>query len=151
LPRTKVGGLRSTTASEIREDRETVLPDRKQDKFQFCSRASSFILSLRRRRTSRGPDGEVISDPPRSKRENALDWIRFENNYYETDDKEISELIKAKEGYGVGREFWALEDQKREQDLAEEKELRRRLEARPDLRDRVLRPSESEDLAVPQA
>lgn len=141
--------MRSVATREIVEE-PTALPDRKKGTYQFRSRAASFMLSLRRRRTSRGPDGELIEEAPRSKMDNALDMVRFEDNLFETQDPEIAELIKAKPGYGLGRDFWDLSDQKDAQDKALEAELRRKLEERPDIAARVLKPSDAEDFTVPQ-
>jgi hypothetical protein len=150
LPRTKVGGLRSTVRG-VSADERTVLPAKKQDKFQFCSANAGFILSLRRRRTRNGPDGETIVEVPRSKRDNPIDWVRFENNYFETDDPELAQLIRDKPNYGFEKKrFWALDDQKAAQDEALERELRAKLAERPDIAERVLRQSEKDDFSVPQ-
>jgi hypothetical protein len=149
MTRTKVTGLRSAVPAPAESD-ETVLPDIKTGKFQFRSKAASFVLSLRRRRTLRGPDGEGVDDAPRSKLDNPLDWIRFEDNNYETEDPEIAELIRSKDGFGLGLRFWELKDEKAAHDKAYEDELRRRIAERPDIAKRVLKPSESEDFSVPQ-
>jgi hypothetical protein len=153
LPRTKVGGLRSAASRDVVEDREIALPDEKQDKFQFRSRNASYLLSLRRRRIERGPDGEIIETAPRSKQDTPLDWVRFENFYFETDDPELADLIRAKPGFALpseGGEFWDLRDEKIAQDKAYEEELRRRISERPDIAERVLRPGKTEDFSVPQ-
>lgn len=150
MARTKVGGLRSAASRDIEEEQPTALPDRRKGTFQFRSRAASFVLSLRRRRITRGPDGEVVEEAPRSKDDNALDWVKFEDHSYETQDPEIAQLIKTKPGYGMGLEFWDLAEEMAAHDAAEEQELRRRLEARPDIAARVLKPSEAKDFTVPQ-
>jgi len=146
----KVGGLRSTSSQVSEEDQQTALPDRKKGTYQFRSRAASFLLSLRRRRITRGPDGEAIEEAPRSKMDNALDLVRFEDHLFETQDPEIAKLIKAKPGFGLGLEFWDVSEQKAAQDKALEEELRRKLEERPDIAARVLKPSDVEDFTVPQ-
>lgn len=148
MPRTKVGGVRSVGSVHAQE--ATALPDRKKGKFQFRSRAASFLLSLRRRRTSRGPDGELIEEAPRSKMDNPLDWVRFEDHSFETVDHEVAKLIKEKDGYGLGLQFWSLDEEKVAHDKAYEEELRRKIEERPDIAARVLKPSEAEDFTVPQ-
>ena len=155
MPRPKVGGLRSVADREVAAE-VTALPDKKQGKYQFRSARAAYILSLRRRRIERGPDGESIEVSPRSKQDTALDWVHFENHYFETTDQELADLIKSKAGYRTlakwddGGEFWSLEDEKAAQDKALEVELRRQIAARPDIAERVLRPGKSEDFAVPQ-
>jgi hypothetical protein len=148
---TKVGGLRSAAQRDVVGPDETVLPEIKQDRYQFRSKASSLFLSLRRRRTLRGPDGEAIDDVPRSKQDNPLDMVRFEDHHYETTDPEIAELIKSKQGYGLGEQFWSLSDERAAHDIAYEEELRRKIAERPDIAKRVLKPSDDEDFTVPQA
>jgi hypothetical protein len=59
-------------------------------------------------------------------------------------------LIKAKPGYGMGLEFWALNEERAAHDAAYEDELRRRIAERPDIAKRVLKPSDKEDFTVPQ-
>ena len=53
-------------------------------------------------------------------------------------------------GYGLGLEFWDLADEKAAHDKALEEELRQRIADRPDIAERVLKPSDAKDLAVPQ-
>ena len=148
--KTRVGGLRSATSREIAEEQPTALPDRRQGTYQFRSRNASYLLSGRRRRITRGPDGEAIEEAPRSKMDNALDWVRFEDHSYETKDPEIAKHIKEAPGYGMGLEFWDLADEKAAHDKALETELRQRIAERPDIAERVLKPSDAKDLAVPQ-
>jgi len=153
MPRTKVGGLRSaagTTAVDANAV-ETVLPASKSGKFQFRSKATAFVLSLRRRRIMRGPDGEAVDEAPRSTLDNPLDWVRFEENNYETTDPEIAKLISEKPGYGLGLEFWALEDETAAHEKAYEDELRRMIAERPDAAKRILKPSDADDFNVPPA
>jgi hypothetical protein len=147
MGRPSVGGLRST--ARVAADEQPIALPEKRKTFAFCSRAAALRLGLRRRRIMRDPDGFPIEEAPRSKMDNALDEVKFENNYFETDDPELAKAIREKEGFGVGREFWALEDQQKAQDEALERELRARLEARPDIAARVLRPSEASDFALP--
>lgn len=152
MPRTKVTGLRSVAGGAVAADEETALPDKKQGLFQFRSRNAGYVLSLRRRRITRGPDGEAIEEAPRSKADSPLDWVRFEDHNFTTQDLELVELIKSKEQYGLpqdGGEFWLLDDERAARDVALEAELRQRLEDRPDIAKRVLKPSKSEDLSVP--
>lgn len=151
MPRVKVGGLRSVADREGAEEQQTALPAKKADRFQFASKNAALVLSLRRRRIHRGPDGEAIEEAPRSKKDNALDWVRFEDNYFETDDKELADLIKAKPGYGLGLQFWAVDEQRAASEKAMEDELRRQIEARPDIAARVLKTSDQEDFTVPQS
>jgi hypothetical protein len=149
MPRTKVGGLRSAAQGALAPD-ETVLPESREGRFQFRSKAASFVLSLRRRRILRGPDGEAIEEAPRSKLDNAMDWVKFEDHNYETEDPEIADLIRAKPGYGMGLQFWSLDEQRAAHDKAYEEELRRKIADRPDIAKRVLKPSDKEDFTVPQ-
>lgn len=155
MPRVKVGGLRSAASREAQPE-ETALPEKKQGLFQFRSARAAYILSLRRRRIERGPDGEAVEIAPRSKQDTALDWVHFENHYFETTDPELAELIKSKPGFRTlnkwndGGEFWSLEDEKAAQDSALERELRQKIAERPDIAERVLRPGKSEDFTVPQ-
>lgn len=83
----------------------------------------------------------------------ALDMVMFEDNYFETPSKELAEAIiakaKAQKVYGVGLSVWSLEDEKKAHDDAYERELRERIKARPDIAERVLRPSDSEDFVLP--
>lgn len=150
MPKTKVGGLRSAASRDIQEETSTALPGRKKDTYQFRSRAASFLLSLRRRRIVRGPDGEAVDEVPRSKQDNALDLVRFQDHSFETQDPEVAKLIREKDGFGVGLQFWALEEEQAAHDKALEAELRRQIESRPDIAARVLKPSDKDDLTVPQ-
>ena len=146
----KVGGLR-TTASRDSEPESSALPTKKDGVYQFRSRAAAFRLSLRRRRIIRGPDNEAVEESPRSVdgTDVPLDWVIFENNYFETPSKDLADLICKSRGFGVGQLVWSLSDEKNEQDAAMERELRARIEARPDIAARVLRPSDSEDFKLP--
>lgn len=153
----KVGGLRTTrVAGEASEPEASALPDKKTGLFQFRSRNAAFRFSVRRRRIERGPDNEAVEVSPRSADEFdvPLDWVIFENNYFETPSREFAEAIiakaKAMKCYGVGLDLWSLEDEKQEHDKAFERELRAQLAARPDIAARVLTPSESEDFVLPQ-
>jgi hypothetical protein len=145
----KVGGLRSMATRQ--EDGESTALPTKRKTFAFRSRASSLWLSLRRRRLVHGPDGEIQEEIARSKMDNPLDQVRFEDNNFQTDDPEIAQLIQSKEGYGLGLQFWSLDDERSAQQLAEERELRARLAARPDLAERLLKPSDADDFVLPQA
>lgn len=150
----KVGGLRTTRSAE--DDNEpSVLPDKKSGLYQFRSRAASFRFSVRRRRIERGPDNEAVEVSPRTKDEFdvPLDWVLFENNYFETASKEQAEAMvekaKSLRCYGVGLELWSLEDEREKHDEAYERELRAQIAARPDIAARVLKPSDSEDFVLP--
>lgn len=151
----KVGGIRTTRIGDAAEDEAPVLPDKKTGIYQFRSRAASFRFSVRRRRIERGPDGEKMEVAPRTSDEFdlPLDQVRFEDNYFETPSKELAEAIVAKaktlKTYGVGLEVWSLEDEKSSRDQALERELRERIRARPDIAERVLKPSDSEDFVLP--
>lgn len=151
----KVGGIRTTRIGDAAEDETPVLPDRKTGIYQFRSRAASFRLSVRRRRIERGPDGEKMEVSPRTADEfdAPLDQIRFEDNYFETPSKELAEAVVAKakslKTYGVGLEIWSLEDEKSARDAALERELRERIQSRPDIADRVLRPGTADEVKLP--
>lgn len=147
----KVGGLRTARDASNTGSEASVLPDKKSGLYQFRSRAAALRLSLRRRRVLRGPDNEAIEEAPRSKDgyDVPLDMVMFEENYFETPSKELADLIAKSEGYGVGQQVWSLEDERAQQDAAQERELRARIEARPDIAARVLRPSDAEDFKLP--
>lgn len=149
----KVVGLRTVRDSSAYEPESPALPDKKTGLYQFRSRASALRLSLKRRRIERGPEGEKEEVSPRSTDgfDAPLDWVAFEDNYFETPSPQLAELIMKVQGYGVGREVWSLEDEKAEQDAALERELRARVAERPDIADRVFRPSEAEDFKLPPA
>lgn len=146
----KVGGIRTTRDSSGESD-SYALPAKKDGVYQFRSRAAAYRLSLRRRRVLRGPDNEAIEEPPRANdgTDAPLDWVVFENNYFETPSAELAALICKSAGFGVGRMVWSLADEKAEQDAAMERELRARIEARPDIAARVLRPGDVEDFKLP--
>jgi hypothetical protein len=146
----KVGGLR-TIGNRDTEPESSALPTKKDGVYQFRSRNAAYRLGLRRRRILRGPDNEAVEEAPRSTdgTDSALDWVIFENNYFETPSKELAELICKSKGFGVGQLVWSLSDEKNEQDAAMERELRARIEARPDIAARVLRPSSEEDFKLP--
>lgn len=152
MPRGRVGGLRSA-ASREQGNPEDSLPALKQDKFQFRSKNGGYRVSLTRRQIDRGPDGQSYERALRTKRDNAKDWVAFEEHTFETDDPELAKLIREAPGFGLpseGGEFWSLEDERAAREAAEERELRHRLSAvSPDVRERVLKPSEAEDLSVP--
>jgi hypothetical protein len=123
--------------------------------FQFRSRATALRYSVRRRRVTRGQDNEPIEEPIYSQdgTETPLDWVKFEENYFETPSQELADALikKAKEmrQYGVGLEIWSLDDEKAAQDKAKEVELRRMIAENPNLAARVLKPSDSEDFVLP--
>lgn len=151
----KVGGLRTTRISEATEPEAPALPNKKTGIYQFRSRNASFRFSVRRRRIERGPDGEKMEVSPRTSDEFdvPMDLVLFEDNNFETPSKELADAIveKARKAkvYGVGLEIWSLEDEKAATDAALERELRERLKARPDIAERVLRPSDSDDFVLP--
>ena len=151
----KVGGLRTTRIGGESESEPAVLPNKKTGMFQFRSRATALRYSVRRRRVLRGPDNEAIEEAVRTQdgTDTALDWVRFEDNYFETPSPELAEALidKAKKmlQYGVGLELWSLDDEKNAQEAAMERELRDRIAARPDIAARVLKPSDSEDFVLP--
>ena len=152
MAKATVGGLRSlaSRADAAKEPGQIELPAQKADRFQFISRNAALRLSLKRRIVRYMPDGEKIEEIPNTKMGNPLDVVAFEENYFETEDPEVAEAICKKEGYGVGREFWLLEDQKKALDEAEEREIRARLQAKPHLLERVLRPSDSASFELPK-
>jgi hypothetical protein len=152
----KVGGLRTTRiGGEASEPEPSVLPDKKTGMFQFRSRATALRYSVRRRRVLRGPDNEAIEEAVRSTdgTDTAIDWVKFEDNYFETPSRELAEALidKAKKmgQYGVGLELWSLDDEKSAHDKAKENELRRLIAENPNLAARVLKPSESDDFVLP--
>jgi len=152
----KVGGLRTTrVGGEASESEPSVLPNKKTGLYQFRSRATALRYSVRRRRVLRGPDNEAIEEAVRTQdgTDTALDWVRFEDNYFETPSLELAEALidKAKKvgHYGVGLELWSLEDEMSAQDKAKETELRRLIASNPALAARVLKPSDSEDFVLP--
>lgn len=158
MARPKVGGLRTTRESSGAEEEAAALPGKREGVYQFRSRAAALRLSLRRRRIERGPDGEKEEVSPRCRccpEPTALDMVIFEENYFQTPCRELADLIIAtakRDGlYGVGQRVWSLEDEKRERDVALERELRARIEANPEIAARILRiaPSDAQDIALP--
>lgn len=157
MPRAvKVGGIRSAS-DRIEASREAdAIPEKREGFFEFRSARAAYILSLRRRRIERGPDGETIEVAPRSKMDSALDMVKFENHYFATKDPEVADLIMSKPGFRKfekwddGGEFWTLEAERMAQDNALERELREKIASRPDIAERVLRPGPSKDLVPPQ-
>lgn len=157
MARPKVGGLRTTRDSSGAADEPTVLPDQKSGVYQFRSRAAALRYSVMRRRIERGPDGdkEEVSFRTKDGHDAPLDWVIFEDNYFETPSQELAEALVAKVKsmgqYGVGREVWSLVDEKAEQEAATERQFRAMAAARPDLAARVFKESEAEDFSLPQA
>jgi hypothetical protein len=146
----KVGGIRTTRDANSEPD-SVALPGKKDGVYQFRSRAAAYRLGLRRRRILRGPDNEAVEEAPMSTdgTDTPLDWVVFENNYFETPSAELAALICKSKGFGVGQLVWSLSDEKAQQEEAQVNELRARLAARPDLAERVLRPSDSADFKLP--
>lgn len=153
----RVGGLRTTSDPALAQAEEpSALPNPKTGVYQFRSRAASLRMSLKRRRIERGPEGEKEEVRPRTKDEDVpLDWVFFENNYFETPSKELADAIiaKAKQNgtYGVGAEVWSLTDERHAQDAARERELRALIESRPDIAAKVLTPGSTDDFKLPPA
>lgn len=153
----KVGGLRTTRIGEADGSEPSVLPQPKQGMYQFRSSAPSLRFSVRRRRIERGPDGEKEEVAPRTKDgfDVPMDIVMFEDNYFETPSPELATAIIEKATslrlYGVGLTLWSLADEKAAQDAALERELRARVESRPDIAARVLRPGEAEDFRLPKS
>jgi hypothetical protein len=153
----RVGGLRTTSDPALAQadSESSALPDSKTGVYQFRSRATALRMSLKRRRIERGPEGEREEVVPRTRDdyEAPLDWVLFENNYFETPSKELAEAIIAaakKNGtYGVGAEVWSLSDERAAQDAARERELRALIESRPDIAAKVLTPGTSDDFKLP--
>jgi len=154
MPRPKVSGLRTALRSEERSEHEpSVLPDRKPGKVQFRSNITAYRLSIKRRVVKRDADGERYEVVPQTKLGTPLDMIKFEENLFVTEDMELVEILKGLKQYGLpsqGGEFWDVEDQRAAQDAAEVVELRRRLQSRPDLAEKVFKPGTAEDFVLPQ-
>ena len=156
MPRAKVGGLRSASplrSDEQQEQEATALPARKAGRVMFRSKAAAYRVSIKRRIKKFSPDGEKTEIIPETSTGTPLDWVKFEENHFETADPELAEALKALPQYGMpsaGGEFWDVEDQRAAQDAAEVEELKRRLASRPDLAERVLRPGTAEDFALPE-
>ncbi len=150
MPRrkTRVSGMRSAV-SAVEAEPEIAIPRQEKGLYIFCSKASSYQLSLTRRRVFRGPDGEATEEALRTKADNPMDWIKFENHEYKTTDPELAERIHKAPGYGLGLDFWDMEEQRVAQDVALEAELRRSIESRPDIAAKVIKPSGSKDFVLP--
>ncbi len=146
-PRTTVSGLRSAVAAPA--EPENALPQREKGLYRFCSKASSYQLQLTRRRIFRGPDGAPTEEALRTKADNPMDGIKFESHIFETRDKELAELVRKAPGYGLGLDFWDVEEQRLAQDDALASELRRSIENRPDIAAKVITPSTSKDFILP--
>jgi hypothetical protein len=96
-------------------------------------------------------DGQRFEEPRLSKSGSALDEVKFEDHMFRTSDPELAALIRSKAGYGFGADFWSLEDEKKQREAALEVELRRMVEANPDIVRRVLKPSDKDDFELPAA
>ena len=157
MPRAvKVGGIRSASDRIEASHEPDEIPEKREGFYAFRAAKAGYWLSLRRRKIERGPDGETIEVSPRSSMDSALDWIKFENHYFETKDPELAKLIMSKPGFRSiekwddGGEFWTLEAERTAQDNALERELREKIASRPDIAERVLRPGPAKDLVPPQ-
>lgn len=155
MPRAKVGGLRSTLRSDEQPEKEaTALPARKAGKVQFRSKAANFRVSIKRRAIKVDPStGERYEVVPETAAGTPFDQVKFEENYFETSDLELAAALKDLPMYGMpsaGGEFWDVEEQRQAQDAAEVEELKRRLQARPDLAQRVFKPGTAEDFVLPE-
>lgn len=150
MPRrkTKVGGMRSAVPSSEVEP-EIAIPRSEKGLHRFCSKGSSYQLSLTRRRIIRGPDGQVTEEALRTKTDNPMDGIKFENHEFQTHDEELAGLIRKAPGYGLGLDFWDMEEQRLAQDAALAVELRRAIESRPDIAAKVITPTASKDFVLP--
>ena len=150
MPRrkTRVGGMRSAVSTEEVEP-EIALPRQEKGLFIFCSKASSYQLSLTRRRVFRGPDGEATEEALRTKADNPMDWIKFENHEFKTEDPELAARIHKAPGYGLKLDFWDVEEQRLAQDEALKVELRRAIENRPDIAAKVITPTATKDFTLP--
>ena len=153
MPRGRVAGIRSVGARDTaQEDERTDLPTKRRDnEFVYRSRHASYRLGLTKRVVRFTSDGERFEEPRTSKQGNPLDEVKFEDHTFRTTDPEVAALMAAKEGYGLGRDFWSLDEQKAEMDKAQETEFRRMVESRPDLVKKVLKPSDKDDFEMPEA
>ncbi len=150
MPRrkTRVGGMRSAVSTQEVEP-EIAIPRQEKDEIRFCSKGSSYQLSLTRRIITRGPDGQATEEALRTKADNPMDGIKFENHEFKTTDPELADLIRKAPGYGLGLDFWDMEEQRVAQDEALKVELRRAIESRPDIAAKVITPSDSKDFVLP--
>lgn len=150
----KVGGVRTTRIGGESQGEAPVLPNKKSGLFQFRSRDAACWYSIRRRIVEKDADGMRFEVPPRTTdTDEPMDVAKFEDHYFETASREFAEALIAKaksmRQYGVGNIIWSLDDETAAQDQAKERELRAMLAANPEIADRVLRPSESEDFKLP--
>lgn len=152
MPRGRVAGVRSVGARDYVEPEGTDLPTKRQDnEFVFRSRHASYRMGLTKRVVRFTSDGERFEEPRVSKLGTPLDEVKFEDHLFRTTDPELATLIRRGTGYGVGQAFWSVEDEKAQRDAALETELRRMVDANPEIAKRVLKPSDKEDFSLPPA
>jgi hypothetical protein len=159
MAKAQVGGVRSVVSAS--QPTEPAGPPADQALYRFQSRARALRLTLKKR-IVRWLDGEKYEEPPLSKMDTPLDEVKFEENFFSTDDPELAALImkdprtnKPRAGFGLNedgstREFWLVEDLRKAQEDAQVREVRALLASKPQLLDRVLRPSESDVLEMPK-
>jgi hypothetical protein len=160
MAKAQVGGVRSVVSAS--QPTEPAGPPADQALYRFQSRARALRLTLKKRIVRVTLEGERFETPPLSKMETPLDEVKFEENFFSTDDPELAALImtdprtnKPRAGYGLNedgstREFWLVEDLRKAQEDAQVREVRALLASKPQLLDRVLRPSESDALEMPK-
>lgn len=126
----------------------------KRKKWEFQSYNDRLQLSLEERTVHYLPGGSMRESYPKTKNGSRLDTIRFEDNYFGTDDDLLAKRMMESSLYGLpanGGAFWLRSDMAKVQEAAEVAELRRRLANNPELARQVLTPSDSEDFKLPPA
>lgn len=151
MARTQVGGIRSVgQRDDSPSGAEPDLPapvSLPSYKHQYQSRRAAFVLSLKRRTVHWKPDGTKEEEIPFSRDGSRLDMIRFQDNHFRTNDDEIAAAIEAMppEIYGLQGQCWRVEERLENQRELRAAEIKAALAADPELKDRVLYPSDAEE------
>ena len=153
----QVGGLRTAAGQAVPQSQgaESSLPPHKKYKWEFQSAKSSLTLSFEERITHWSPSGTAREEYPKTKEGSRLDMLRFEDNYYGTNDDELAKyLINMKDSAGqpmcrLDGQYWQKQEMVAAQRTAEVEAMRQRLASDPELARQVLKPSENEDFKLP--
>jgi hypothetical protein len=154
MAKTQVGGIRSIgqrDASPAGAGPDLTAPTVLTTyKHQYQSRAAAFTVSLKRRTVHWKPDGSKEEEVPYSKDGSRLDMVRFQDNYFRTNDDEIAAAIEAMppEIFSLEGQCWRVEERLENQRELRAAEIKASLAQDPELASRVLYPSEETEFAV---
>lgn len=158
MARGQVGGLRTAAGQAVPQSQgaESSLPPTKRFKWEFQSAKANATFSIKERITHWSPTGSAREEYPRTKGGSRLDMIRFEDNYFGTNDDDLAQALmdlkdeKDQPLCQIGRLFWLKQEMAEAQRAAEVAAIRERLVQDPELARQVLKPSEeSEDFKLP--